>query len=159
MNPFIYGTVNFYNRKEECKRIVDTLGGGNNLILYAPRRFGKTSLVLNAIEQLEKQGFICIYFDFMPVFSPESFVRLYTKSLSYQQSNLQKFAKVLMATVKNIRPVLGLSQEGKFEFSIDFTDNKVDETVISQLLDLPEAIAGKNKRILIFFDFTMRHLK
>lgn len=156
MNPFIYGTVvkgeNFYDREEECKRIVDTLGGGNNLVLYAPRRFGKTSLVFNAIDQLRKQGFTCIYFDFMPVFSPESFVRLYTKSLSSQQSNLQKFAKTFMTTVKNIRPLLSLSQEGRFEFSIEFADNNVDETVVSQLLDLPEAIAGKNKRILIFLD-------
>ena len=78
MNPFSYGTIvkdsNFYDRKEECARIVSTLSGGNNVVLYAPRRFGKTSLVFKAIEQLEKAGFICIYFDFMPVFSPESFV-------------------------------------------------------------------------------------
>ncbi len=47
MNPFTYGTVvkgeNFYNREEECKHIVETLAGGNNLVFYAPRRFGKTS--------------------------------------------------------------------------------------------------------------------
>jgi AAA+ ATPase superfamily predicted ATPase len=156
MNPFTYGTVvkgeNFYDREEECKRIVDTLGGGNNLVLYAPRRFGKTSLVFNAIEKLETQGYLCIYFDFMPVFSPESFVRLYTKALSSQQSNLQKFAKTFITTVKNIRPVLGLGQEGKLDFSIDFADEKVHETIVSQLLDLPEMMAGKNKRILIFFD-------
>jgi|LNAP01.1.fsa_nt_gb hypothetical protein len=156
MNPFSYGTVvkgeNFYDREEESKRIVDTLGDGNNLVLYAPRRFGKTSLVFNAIEQLKKQDYICIYFDFMPVFSPESFVRLYAKALSSQQSNLQKFAKTFISTVKNIRPVLGLGQEGKLEFSIDFANEKVDETIVSQLLDLPEMMAGKNQRILIFFD-------
>jgi len=92
MNPFSYGAVvkgtNFYDREEDCKRIVDTLAGGNNLVLYAPRRFGKTSLVFKAMEQLKKQGFICVYFDFMPVFSPESFVRLYTKSLVAKQSSL-----------------------------------------------------------------------
>ena len=56
--------------------------------------FGKTSLVFKAIEQLEKAGFICVYFDFMPVFSPESFVRLYSKALSERQSNLNKFAQM-----------------------------------------------------------------
>ena len=64
MNPFSYGTVVkgpfFYARKEECRRIVSTLSGGNNLVLFAPRRYGKTSLVFRAIEELEKGGFVCI---------------------------------------------------------------------------------------------------
>jgi len=42
MNPFSYGTVVrgdfFYDRKEECKRIVTTLTNGNNMVLFAPRR-------------------------------------------------------------------------------------------------------------------------
>jgi hypothetical protein len=155
MNPFSYGAVvkgaNFYDRKEDCKHIVDTLAGGNNLVLYAPRRFGKTSLVFKAIEQLEQQGFICVYFDFMPVFSPESFVRLYSKALAAQQSNLQKFAQSFVSVIKSIRPVLGFGQGGTPEFSVDFAGSSVDETVVSQLLDLPELLA-KNKRVLIFFD-------
>jgi AAA+ ATPase superfamily predicted ATPase len=72
MNPFSYGTIvrgdYFYDRKEECDRIVTTLTNGNNLVLFAPRRYGKTSLVFRAIEELEKQGVTCIYFDFLPVF-------------------------------------------------------------------------------------------
>src|SRR5215469_11811360 len=108
MNPFLYGTVviseNFYDRKEESARIIATLSGGNNMILYAPRRFGKTSLVFRVIEQLEQQGFLCIYFDLMPVFSPETFVRLYAKALSAKQSNLNKFARIFTSAIKNIRP-------------------------------------------------------
>ena len=56
MNPFSYGTVVrgdfFYDRKEEGERIVTTLSGGNNMVLFAPRRYGKTSLVFQVIEQL-----------------------------------------------------------------------------------------------------------
>ncbi|MDR0574497.1 MAG: ATP-binding protein [Tannerella sp.] len=156
MNPFSYGTIvrgeQFYDRKEECARIVKTLSGGNNLALYAPRRFGKTSLVFRAIEELEAQGFICVYFDFMPVFSPESFVRLYTKVLSSKQSNLQKFAKTFASLIKTLRPVLSFDAEGTAEFSVDFVTGTVDETVISQLLDMPEVIAGTDRRVIVFFD-------
>jgi len=78
MNPFSYGTVvkepYFFDRKTETERIVNVLGGGNNLVLYAPRRFGKTSLVMRALQQLESRGFTCIYFDFMKVYSRESFI-------------------------------------------------------------------------------------
>ena len=156
MNPFSYGTIvkgsSFYDREEECARIVSTLSGGNNIVLYAPRRFGKTSLIFKAIEQLEKADFSCIYFDFMPVFSPESFVRLYTKALSAKQSNLNKFSQIFSSIVKTIRPVLNFGQDGMPEFSIDFANAKVDETVIAQLLDIPETLAEKNKRVIVFFD-------
>ncbi|MDR0414325.1 MAG: ATP-binding protein [Prevotellaceae bacterium] len=155
-NPFSYGAAvkgeNFYDRKKDCKRIVDTLAGGNNMALYAPRRFGKTSLVFKAIEQLERQGFICVYFDFMPVFSPESFIRFYAKSLATKQSNLQKFAKTFVSIVKNVRPVLSFGKDGTPEFGVDFAGTAVDETTISQLLDLPEQMAKNDKRALMFFD-------
>ncbi|MCL2435573.1 MAG: ATP-binding protein [Lentimicrobiaceae bacterium] len=156
MNPFSYGTIvkggSFYDRKEECARIVNTLSGGNNMVLYAPRRFGKTSLIFKAIEELETTGFLCIYFDCMPVFSLESFVRLYTKALSAKQSNLSRFAQLFSSIIKNIRPILTFGEDGKPEFSIDFANAEVNETVISQLLDMPELLAGKNKRVIVFFD-------
>ncbi len=156
MNPFSYGNIvkgkHFYDRKDECERIVQTLSGGNNLVLYAPRRFGKTSLVFKAMEQLDKMGFTCIYFDFMPVFSEESFVRLYTKAISEKQRNLERFTQQFTSAVKKIRPVLSFDHLGNPEISIDFANGTIDETVISQVLDLPEELAEKNKRILIFFD-------
>ena len=156
MNPFSYGTIvkgdHFFDREKECTRLINTLSGGNNMVLYAPRRFGKTSLVFKVIDQLEKAGFICIYFDFMPVYSPESFVRLYAKDLSAKQSNLNKFAKLFTSIIKNIRPVMTFDKEGTPGFSVDFANTVVDEVLISQLLDLPELIAGKNKRVIVFFD-------
>jgi AAA+ ATPase superfamily predicted ATPase len=156
MNPFHYGSIvrgnSFFDRKKERERIVETLSGGNSVVLYAPRRFGKTSLVFSAIEQLEAQGFCCIYFDFMPVFSPESFVRLYSKALSVKQGNLQKFVQIFASVVKRIRPVLSFDRDGSMEFSIDFAGLPVDESVVSQLLDIPEKLAGTHRRILLFFD-------
>lgn len=156
MNPFTYGVVatgdSFYDRYEECDHIVKTLAGGNNIVMYAPRRFGKTSLILKAVHQLEKQGFICIYFDFMPVFSAESFVRLFTKSLATQQSNLQKFAATFSSIVKNIRPVIKFGLDGSPELSIDIINKNIDETDVSQLLDLTESLGGNNKSVLVFFD-------
>ena len=157
MNPFSYGTIvrghHFYDRKEECAHLVKTLSGGNNVVFYAPRRFGKTSLVFRVIEHLEKQGFLCVYFDFMTAFSPESFVRLYTKALSAKQTNLKKFAQTFAAAIKTIRPVLGFGTDGAPEFSIDFAHATINETVISQLLDMPETLANAGKqRVIVFFD-------
>jgi AAA+ ATPase superfamily predicted ATPase len=156
MNPFVYGKVvrgsNFFDRQEEAEHILKTLKSGNNMVLYAPRRFGKTSLIFHVIEQLEKENCICIYFDFMPVYSLESFVRLYSKAIAEKQNNISKFAQNFTSLIKNIRPVLSFNENGEQEFSIDFTNSTIDETVISKLFDLPEVIAGKNKRVIVFFD-------
>ena len=156
MNPFSYGTIvkkpYFFNRKEECDRIVSTLSGGNNLVLFAPRRFGKTSLVLRAVEELEKKNFTCIYFDFMPVYSRESFIETYSKALISRQSNLQKAVKATAAFVKGIRPKLVFDQSGNPEFSIDFTENKINEKTLGEILNLPEHLASENKRFIIVLD-------
>jgi AAA+ ATPase superfamily predicted ATPase len=156
MNPFLYGTIvrggNFFDRKEESATIIKTLSGGNNMVLFAPRRFGKTSLVYHVIDQLEKQDCICLYFDFMPVYSVESFVRLYAKALAAKQTNIQKFAQVFSSVIKNIRPAVNFTADGGTEFSLDFADTVVDETIVAHLLDMTESLAGAKKRTLVFFD-------
>jgi AAA+ ATPase superfamily predicted ATPase len=54
-NPFKFGTIVddpfFINRKEEIKRISSILDSENHLIITAPRRFGKSSLVFKTISQ------------------------------------------------------------------------------------------------------------
>jgi hypothetical protein len=156
MNPFSYGTIvkgqYFYDRHEECRRIVSTLTGGNNLVLFAPRRFGKTSLVFRAIDELEKLGYICIYFDFMPVYSRESFIEAYSKAILSKQNNLQKAVKKIATLIKGIRPKLEFDQYGKPEFSMGFTDDKISEKTLKDILDLPEHLASEAKRYIIVFD-------
>ena len=56
--PFHFGTVVsgdfFYDRAAESRALHDEIVGGQNVVLYAPRRYGKTSLIHNAFCVLEK---------------------------------------------------------------------------------------------------------
>lgn len=156
MNPFSYGSIvkepYFFNRHEECQRIVSTLSGGNNLVLFAPRRFGKTSLVFRAMEELVGLGFICVYFDFMPIYSRESFIEAYSKAIFSKQNNLQKAIKKIASLIQGIRPKMVFDQNGKPEFSMDFTEDKASEKTLEEILDLPEALASEKNRYIIIFD-------
>ncbi len=156
MNPFSYGSIvrgpYFYDRVPECKRIVSTLSGGNNLVLFAPRRYGKTSLVFRVIEELEKMDYTCIYFDFMPVYSRESFIEAYSKAILAKQSNLQRAVKSMAIWVKGIRTKIAFNQSGTPEFSIDFTDDILTEKTLEDIVDLPEKLASERKRFVIIFD-------
>lgn len=94
-NPFKFGSVvsgdYFYNRSEELRRLKQTLAGGNNITLYAPRRYGKSSLVKKALAELETQGFITVYVDFMSIYSQENTIKHELGSLSTTQKALDVF--------------------------------------------------------------------
>lgn len=158
MNPFSYGTVvkepYFFNRKEEIMRIVGTLGGGNNLVLYAPRRYGKTSVVMQAIYSLAALGFTCIYFDFMTVYSRESFIEGFSRAVLAHQNNINKALKTFSKLVKGIRPKLSFDQNGTPEFSLDFSTTEITDQSLESVIDLPEKLTeGKRKFIIVMDEF------
>jgi len=156
MNPFSFGTIvkepYFFDRKEEKERIVNTLAGGNNLVLYAPRRYGKTSLVMKAIDTLKVLGFTCVYFNFMTVYSRESFIEVFSKAVFSQQSNTEKIIGSIAKLVKGIRPKLTFDQSGIPEFSIEFIEKKISDKTLNDVIDLPEKLSDKNKRFIIVMD-------
>jgi uncharacterized protein len=156
MNPFSYGTVvkepYFFDRKEERERIVSTLAGGNNLVLYAPRRYGKTSLVMKVIEDLNALGYTSVYFDFMTVYSRESFIEVYSKAVFSKQGNAGKAIETIAKLVKGIRPKLTFDQNGAPEFSIEFTENKISDKTIDDIVDLPEKLSSEQKKYIIVMD-------
>lgn len=55
-NPFKFGTVvdgsYFTDRNNELAEIKQMLNSKNHLILISPRRFGKTSLILKAVNNI-----------------------------------------------------------------------------------------------------------
>jgi len=156
MNPFRYGTVvrepYFFDRKEELSRIVHTLNGGNNLVLYAPRRYGKTSLVMKAIREFERMGYVCIYFDFMAVYSRESFAEVFAKALLAKQGNLQKALEFFAKFVKGIKASITFDNSGLPEISINFSEQVVSDHTMDTVIDLPEKLATPDKRYIIVMD-------
>jgi len=156
MQPFSFGNIvkgaHFFDRKEETNRIVSTLQGGNNIVLFAPRRFGKTSLVFKAVEKLERLGFKSIYIDFMSVYSRESFIENYLKAILKKQSNLQKSIKLITTLITSVRPILTFDHNGTPEFSIDFLDSKIQDKTIEEVIDLPEKLSNSKNRFIIIMD-------
>jgi ABC-type arginine transport system ATPase subunit len=51
-NPFTYGALAlddaFTNRETELRDLVADMENGQDVVLYAPRRYGKSSLVIRA---------------------------------------------------------------------------------------------------------------
>ena len=157
MNPFRYGRIAygdyFYDRKEELARITSTIKGGNNVVLFAPRRYGKTSLVFKVMEVLEAEGAICIYFDCSTAFSLESFADLFVRAVAAKQNNWQRFLSTLSGLGKTLRPSVSLDESGLPQLRVDFTEPKMTIGTLADILDLPEKLSEDTAApVLVVFD-------
>lgn len=156
MNPFSFGTVvrepYFFDRKEEIKRIINTLKGGNNLVLYAPRRYGKTSLVMKSIEELEGHDYTCVYFDFMAVYSRDSFSESFTKAVIAKQDNWKKALQSMANFVKSLKSSLTFDEQGNPELILNFSESRISDKTLTEIIDLPEKMADKTHPYIIVMD-------
>ncbi|MEA2075478.1 MAG: ATP-binding protein [Euryarchaeota archaeon] len=63
----------FFDREDEVKAVVKSLRK-DNILLVAPRRYGKTSVMREVERKLTERGYLCLYLDVMHVHSPKDFV-------------------------------------------------------------------------------------
>ena len=156
-NPFKFGSVvsgdYFYNRTEELNRIKQTLAGGNNITLYAPRRYGKSSLVKKALVELEKQGFITIYVDFMSVYSREIFIKNYSKAIAEgEKQSLEATVKKIAKLITGIVPSVSSDSGGLPAFSLSWIQGSNKEQTLIDVINLPQQLASNKLKWIIAFD-------
>ena len=156
MNPFSYGTVvrgnAFFDRKKETDLLTSTLSGGNNVVLFAPRRFGKTSLVFRVMEQLEAQGILCLYIDLMSAFTLERLAELFIDAARKKQTRLESFAQELAGWVKKIRPTVEFGADGSPKLSVDFAESRISHGTLSQVFSIPEHLARRKGQVVVVMD-------
>ena len=89
-NPFAYGKVargeSFADRKAEIKELMGDIASSQNVILFSPRRYGKTSLILEVLDRVREQGLLAIYLDLFKTTSEEGFIAAYAKEVAKLQT-------------------------------------------------------------------------
>ena len=64
-NPFYYGGAiidkHFCNHLSEIKELKEDIKSGLNILIYAPRRFGKRSFVLKTLDELQNEEKLRLY--------------------------------------------------------------------------------------------------
>lgn len=155
-NPFRYGiTVDdpyFVGRQNEIHDFYRWLSTGQSLIVYSPRRYGKTSLILKVLQNLKKQGYQTIYIDFFKVHSRIRFVELYYKAIVGSMTSWEKAIRQISSLVKSIHPVFSIDQYGSPSVSVQ-SDTTSDLLDISEVFDLPQKLAEDKPWIVVFDEF------
>jgi hypothetical protein len=89
-NPFVYGEVvpaaSFVDRIDELDRLVRDLGSGQKVFLISPRRYGKSSLIRQALRAVGRGGVLTTEITVSSYSSYLAFLEGYTRSLLDMQS-------------------------------------------------------------------------
>lgn len=161
MNPFRFGKPvtgeNFCNRTSEIERLSANILSANSIWLYSPRRYGKTSLVKEALihtgDQVES-AFIDLY----GITNNDDFCSTFLRGISPLVGKLsggfEKAMGLLRQVLSSARPQLEIDASGSPILSLAVrAPSKGGGRVIEEILGIPERLAKKqNRRVVIAFD-------
>jgi AAA+ ATPase superfamily predicted ATPase len=164
-NPFRYGDLAlddaFTDRAEEVAELTADMRNGQNVVVFAPRRYGKSSLVFRAAEQALADGVLVAYCDLMRTPTKERFAAalartIYEDIASPMEHALERAASLFRGL--RVRPAMEIDAEtGGMRFTFDARRSRpadIDDT-IERLLELPQEIAADRSRraVLILDEF------
>jgi hypothetical protein len=154
-NPFRFGVLvtgkDFADRETEMAEILKEVRGGTSIVLYSPRRMGKSSLLA---ELMRRHGseLLFVYVDLYGVTTKSRMVEVYMSALvKSAYGTAKKVAAGISEIVRSSRLRLVMSHEGEPSVELSMGEPTVPE--IQDILDSPEEIARKRgKRIVVVFD-------
>jgi AAA+ ATPase superfamily predicted ATPase len=149
-NPFEYQRIvvgkTFVDREEEIKILTKALLSGENMLLYSPRRLGKSSLLQEALLQIDDQR-IAIYADLWECLTEvEIAEKLATGIINAAFTKMEKAAAALKEAITSTRPLMTLEPDGSIGLKLEHIEK--DKT-LKETLYLIEAIAEKRKKNVI----------
>ena len=158
-NPFNYLQFatgdQFYDRLEIRKDLLSRfLSGQSNVVLYGPRRYGKSSLVGELVGDLEKAGIPCVTLDVVKVPSIDMFVSSYATKVYRRLAPVKFEFRKLGTFLKSLRPKMTLDQTGEAGLSFEPSDAPIGPEALTEVLDLPQKLlAGKGRAVVVFDEF------
>jgi hypothetical protein len=163
-NPFTFGALAlddaFTDRERELKDLLADVENGQDVVLYAPRRFGKSSLVVRATQKAIRRDILVGYCDVMRTTTKERFAAALAKTIyndieSPGEQVIERAANLFRGL--RIRPSMEIDPDDlslRFTFAAGRRPTDIDDT-IERLLELPGNIAAERKRrvALVFDEF------
>src|SRR5688500_20301764 len=109
-NPFVYGEVvpgeAFVDREAELDRLVTDLAAAQKVFLISPRRYGKSSLVRQALAALARRGALTVEATVSAYSSYVSFLEGYARALAALETRWQRAREWLATAGTSTRPAL-----------------------------------------------------
>jgi hypothetical protein len=159
VRPFVYGELaekdNFIDRIEDREQLKTFLSNGISVMLISPRRWGKSSLVRQAMGELlseEKRIRVC-YVDAFSVTSASEFLNAFASAvIEGTSSTIEKRFEYIKRFINVITPSITIKDDALNSFSMDLKMRPLEQSA-QEILRLPETIAqAKDLHVIVCID-------
>ena len=160
-DPFHYGSPagadHFCDRDHELAEIEARMLSGNNVVLLSPRRYGKSSLLLRAIERVRRRGGSSGYISLIRCSSRREVAEAVASGiLNGPLSSMTRRRENLKELLRDLRvaPVLGVDATGGFTLSFSAAAAAPDwDTVLADSLRLLGRRSRQRSTSLVLDEF------
>ena len=161
-NPFRFGGLAlddaFADREAEVQELKFDVLNGQDVVIFAPRRYGKSSLVWKTMQQLVGEDDLVAYVNLMTAPTKEKLAEKLAATI-YESvaSAAERAREKALAPFRGLRisPTVTVDPEDgtySFSFGVDHSPADVDAT-LERLLELPgELGAGRQRKVALILD-------
>jgi uncharacterized protein len=154
-NPFRYGALAFdeafTDRERELRELKADIRNGQDVVIFAPRRYGKSSLVLRAVAELRRQGVLTAQVDLMTAPTKEKLAEKLAKAIHEGIATpVFRAREKALSVFRGLRitPTVTIDPEDT-SVSFGFEPGRAPADVaatLERLLTLPGELAKERKR-------------
>jgi uncharacterized protein len=154
-NPFVYGEIvpltAFVDREAELERLTADLSAGQKVFLISPRRYGKSSLVRQALRLAARRGALTVEVTVTSYSSYVAFLEGYARALVSAETRLDRVRVWLRDMLTGVRPELRIesSPQGRGRIAVSFPAVRNERDIAhlaEQVFALPARIAQARRR-------------
>src|SRR3954471_23343402 len=154
-NPFVYGEVvpqaAFVDRETELDRLTHDLLAGQKIFLISPRRYGKSSLVRQALGAAARSGVLTVDVTVSSYSSYVAFLEGYARALLGVETRIDKARAWLREMLGAVRPEVRVEADetGTAQLALSFPSARTDKDVsrlAQEVFALPGRIAAMRRR-------------
>jgi hypothetical protein len=161
-NPFRFGGLAldeaFADREAEVQELKFDVLNGQDVVIFAPRRYGKSSLVWRTMQQLVGEDVLVAYVNLMTAPTKEKLAEKLAATI-YESiaSAAERAREKALVPFRGLRisPTVTVEPEDgtySFSFGVDHAPADVDAT-LERLLELPgELGAGRQRKVALILD-------
>ena len=137
-------------REKILENIVRLLISGQSVVLIAPRRFGKTSLLIEALARIKNQGFFTANIDIFATPTKRILAEQITESVLKNRKLGKAFADLRKSITSILKQFEFKQVVEEFEFILHFAEkNQDDHTLLADSIDFIDQFAVKNKKEIV----------
>jgi hypothetical protein len=157
-NPFVYGEIAprfaFVDRQDELDRLVRDLGDGQKVFLISPRRYGKSSLIGQAMRSLSRRGALAVELTVSSYSSYLSFLEGYTRAVLRAETGWERGVRWLRDAIGAARPDVrvDLDAAGTPGMTVAFPTVRTEREIsrlANDVFSLPGRLSEERRRLVV----------